>query len=335
MARESKKCDLLIVGGGPAGLSAAISGASEGLNVMVLDSGPELGGQASKSSLIENYAGFPNGISGGELTGLFLTQAVKFQTQIVCPQKVIGIRQDGDQRIVVTDDGEEISARAVLIAAGLSYNRLDAPGIAPLMGRGVLYGSPTTGPDMLGTCTVSIIGAANSAGQAAMHLSKNTNVSVKILARRPIETQMSQYLVDRVNACSTIEVLVGVEVIEAVGQSKLEQVILKNLGDDTTSHLPTDHLFIFIGAAPKTMWLNGSVALDPKKFIFTGRDVPTESWTLERPPLFFETSMPGVFACGDVRLGSTKRIAGAAGEGSAALSEIHEYLRLLATPTSK
>ena len=335
MAQQPKECDLLIVGGGPAGLSAAINGASEGLNVMLLDSGPEPGGQASKSSLIENYPGFPDGISGGELIGKFLSQANKFKTQIVCPQAAIGIQTDGDRRLVITDDEELISARAVLIAAGLSYRRLAAPGIGPLMGRGVLYGAPTTNPELLGACTVCIVGGANSAGQAAMHLSSNPNVQVKMLVRRPIKDQMSQYLVDRVEACESIEVIEGVEVREVVGKAKLETVVLNHIGKDETSEIAANHLFIFIGASPKTMWLNGSVALDERKFILTGNKIPTERWTLERPPLYFETSMPGVFAAGDVRLGSTKRITGAAGEGSAALQECHELFRLQAAAAAE
>lgn len=319
--------DLLIIGAGPAGLSAAINGASEGLKITLVDSGPELGGQAVRSSLIENYPGFPDGKSGQDLMNDFVRQARKFNTRIECPQTAIGLRQEGDRKVVVMDDEQEVVAKMVILSAGLSYRRLAAPGIGGLMGRGVLYGAPTYDPARLGDCNICIVGGANSAGQAAMHMSRNPKAHVKLLIRKKIEAQMSQYLIDRITNCSNIDVIEGVEVVEVKGDSSLECVTVKN-DQDERQDIPSNHLFIFIGAMPKTMWLNGSIAMDQKRFILTGSKIPQELWKSERPPLGFETSMPGVFACGDVRLGSTKRIASAVGEGSVALQMCHEFNRL-------
>lgn len=323
----TRECDLLIVGGGPAGLSAAINGASEGLNIILMDSGPGLGGQAAKSSLIENYPGFPEGISGSDLIGRYIEQAKKFRTIVECPQTAIGIRADGDSRIVTTDDEELIAAKMVIISAGLSYRRLAAPGIGHLMGRGVLYGAPTYDPRTMGACKICIVGGANSAGQAAMHLSRNPEASVRLLIRKDIRTQMSTYLVERILKTANIEVCEGVEVIGVDGKQSLETVTVKNIDDDSERQLDANHLFIFIGASPKTMWLNGSVEMDERKFIRTGAELKT--WGAERPAFGFETSMPGVFACGDVRAGSTKRIASAVGEGSVALQQCHNYAGLM------
>jgi len=316
------------VGGGPAGLSAAINGASEGLRIILMDSGPELGGQAAKSSLIENYPGFPEGASGSDLIGRFIEQAKKFNTLVECPQTAIGLRADGNRRIVTTDDEEIIAARMVILSAGLSYRRLAAPGIGHLMGRGVLYGAPTYDPRTMGSCKICIVGGANSAGQAAMHLSRNPTASIRLLIRKDLRAQMSTYLVDRIIETENIEVCEGVEVIGVDGKQSLETVTIKKMADGSEEQIDANHLFIFIGASPKTMWLNGSVAMDEKKFILTGPEL-LDSWKLtERLPLGFETSMPGVFACGDVRAGSTKRIASAVGEGSVALQYCHNYSRL-------
>jgi len=325
-----KDYDLLIIGGGPAGLGAAINAASEGLSTCLIDSGPELGGQARWSSLIENYGGFPDGISGTDLMGNFIKQAGKFSTELMCPQKATSIREDGDHRIVITDDDDELAARMVIITAGLSYKRLDAKNLGQFMGRGVQYGAPTSDPKSLGTCDICVVGGANSAGQAAMHLSSNPDANVRLLIRKGIEVQMSDYLVQRIRATPNIIVCEGVEVTEVSGKNSLEEVTLKSTQDGTIETIPAHHLFIFIGASPKTQWLNGTVVTDERKFILTGSRLPSGLWTLQRPPLGFETCLPGVFCAGDVRLGSTKRIASAVGEGSVAVQMCHDYARMQA-----
>lgn len=328
------ECDLLIVGGGPAGLSAAINGASEGLNVVLMDSGPELGGQARRSSLIENYAGFPEGISGQELLNKFVDQASKFHTEILCPQRAAALRADGDRRLVVSDDEQIYSARAVILSLGLSYRRLAAPGLGAMLGRGALYGTPSIDPLALGQCVISIVGGANSAGQAAMDLARNKQIRIRMLIRRRIEDQMSTYLLERIREMVNIEIVEGVEVVEVLGDQKLRAIKVKK--GESVETIDTDHMFIFIGAQPKTMWLNGSVALDARKYVVTGSaNLKSGIWTLERPPLSFETSMPGVFACGDVRLGSIKRVAAAVGEGAGALAACHEYFRLTGSGENK
>lgn len=326
----TQECDLIIIGGGPAGLAAAINGASEGLNVVLMDSGPQLGGQAARSSLIENYPGFPDGISGADLLGNFVRQAGKFRTDLLCPQTAASLRIDGHRRIVTTDDEQTYVAKMVILATGLSYRRLGTPGLSGLLGRGAQYGSPTIDPLSLGDCTICIIGGANSAGQAAMDLSRNTKAKIKILVRKNLAAQMSKYLLDRIEQCPTIEVLEGTEVTEVRGTERLEAITVKN-GDGTTTDMQTDHLLIFIGASPKTLWIKGTVRLDDRGFILTGRTLVTENlWdgSHGRQPLNFETSMPGVFACGDVRVSSIKRVGAAVGEGIATLANCHEYMRL-------
>ena len=333
----TREFDLLIVGGGAAGLSAAISSASEGLNVGLLDSAAQLGGQAGKSSAIENYPGFATPISGDELMARCIAQARRFNTNILCPQNVVGIVQDGKRQLVVTDDEQSYLAKAVVLSLGLDYRRLMAKGIGDFMGRGILYGAPTTDPSALGECIVSIVGGANSAGQAAMHLSKNPKAKVRLLVRKALDDQMSDYLIKYIRAAPNIEVLEGVEVVEAFGDSKLQEVALKKSSSEALERLQTHHLFIFIGAQPRTFWLNGHVAVDAKKFIVTGADLLKEGRDVKwqgvwkhpkRSPLRYETSLPGVFACGDVRLGSTKRVAAAFGEGSGVIQICHEFLAL-------
>lgn len=332
---ENEVHDLVIIGGGPAGLSAAINGASELARVILCDSGRknldapgtyhrELGGQAIGSAAIENYAGFPNGITGCELMGRFEVQAMRLGTDILCPHHVHELELiEGGLKRVKTREGAEIVTKAVLLANGLSYKKLVAPGINELLGRGVLYGAPTYPPDRLGECTVCVVGGANSAGQAVMHLSKNPGLKVKILVRgqRTIEDQMSKYLVDRIRTCPNVEVLQGVSVTEAIGSERLEAVRVVD-GERRENIIEANYLFIYIGAAPKTRWLNGAVMMNQRSFIATG----TSLGTLYGPKLPYETSIPGVFAAGDIRLDSVKRVAAAVGEGSAAVSNVHQYL---------
>jgi thioredoxin reductase (NADPH) len=278
--------------------------------------------------MIENYPGFPEGIPGEELLGKFVQQADKFNAEILCPQKATGIRADGEWRIIQTEDGEEYAAKMIILSLGLSYRHLTAEGLGSFMGRGVWYGVPAINPLALEECVVSIVGGANSAGQAAMDLARNPKVKVKLLVRRSLDAQMSQYLVDRINKAPNIEVMEGVEVSKVMGTSSLEAVGLK--GEAGEQELATQHLFIFIGANPKTNWLNGEVEADEKKFLLTGPNLVLKEgiWREERPPLYFETNIPGVFACGDVRLGSIKRVGAAVGEGIATLATCHEFWRL-------
>lgn len=322
----TRDCKLLIVGGGPAGLTTAIYAGSEGLPPILIDSGPRVGGQARQSSMIENYAGFPEGISGPDLLNRFCTQASKFATKVLCPAKARTLRVDGGRKIVTTDD-DEFAADAVLLSIGLSYMRLKAPGVLEFLGKGVEYGAPLVDPMSYGSCSIGIIGGANSAGQAAMHFSQNPSAKVHIIARSPIREKMSQYLIDRINECKNVRVIEGVEVSGVAGKNTLRNISLKHRNGEDSS-IDAEHMYIFIGAAPKVDWLNGAIGMDPKKFILTGPKLITGNlWSPSRQPYPFETSIPGVFSVGDVRLGSVKRVGAAAGEGSAAISLIHEYLK--------
>jgi len=327
----SRDCDLLVVGAGPAGLSATINAASEGLDVVLVDSGQTPGGQAVQSSEIANYPGFPNGITGQDLMSACLAQAAKFNADIRCPEKVVALRLNGSSQIAITEDGDEICAKAIVLSPGLSYKRLNAKNIGAFMGRGVQYGAPTSDPKALGECCISIVGGANSAGQAAVHMAKNDKAMVRILIRKKIEAGMSDYLIKKIRAMDNIKVLEGVEVLEVQGNNTLEKVIIKDV-DGKTEEITTHHLFVFIGASPKTLWLRDSlVTFDNRGFIITGHTLVNASmWQPDkvgRVPFPFEAA-PGVFAVGDVRANSIKRIASAVGEGSAVIPNVHQYLAL-------
>lgn len=331
MPKGTEEYDLIVVGGGPAGLAAAINGASEGLKVLLIDSGPSLGGQAAQSSLIENYPGFSKGTSGKDFIGECVNQARKFGTKIECPLTAIGIRKEDDRRVIMAEDGSKYVAKAVILSAGLSYRRLAAENLGAFVGHGAYYGVPAMQRDAFSDKTITIVGGANSAGQAAMDVSRNPKAVVKLLIRKGIEHQMSKYLIDRIRARSNIEVVEGVQVKSVDGDRELEEVVITNIESDEDSAMPADFMFIFIGAQPKTLWLRGDVEMDDHNFILTGGQlVEKKLWTpKERIPLTFETSMPGVFSCGDVRASSTKRIASAVGEGSVALQLCHTYLGIL------
>jgi thioredoxin reductase (NADPH) len=315
-------CDLLVVGGGPAGLSAAINGASEGLKVCVIDGAQTFGGQARESRAIENYPGFIDGITGDALTSTFVQQALKFNTELVGAVSAQMLHQDGNRLVVTTDDYSEFAARAVILSNGLSYRRHPAAGIGPLLGRGVYYGMPSFATMRKGS-TAIVVGGANSAGQAAVHLCR-VGVNVKLLIRKRIEDQMSQYLIDRLRAAPNAEVIEGADVLSVSGNGKgLEEIEYERGGE--RYNLEADCLFFFIGAIPRTLWLHGTIALDDRKFIVTGNDVTTHR------ALPFETSIPGVFAVGDVRKGSTKRVAAAIGEGAAGLQSAHGHFARIAS----
>lgn len=311
--------DLLIIGGGPAGLSAAINGASEGLTVRIMDNGAMLGGQARESSAIENYPGFPDGITGDDLMSRFVRQAHKFNAGFFCPCHAAALDvMEGGRHIVVKDDDYQLHvARAVLLSLGVNYRKLSAQNIGLFMGRGVYYGVPQEKKN--GKRTVAVIGGANAAGQAVVNLASNPKLHVRLFVRKTITTQMSAYLVERIKGLSNVTVEEHCEVEECHGDSCLRGITYLREGEPVYTNL--DAMYIFIGALPKTMWL--PVALDKNKFILTD----DEAWTGEsRAPLPFETSMPGVFAAGDVRSGSVKRVATAIGEGAAALQMVHKYL---------
>jgi thioredoxin reductase (NADPH) len=321
--------DLAIVGGGPTGLAAAVYGASEGLRTLVVEQVAP-GGQAGTSSRIENYLGFPAGLSGDDLSHRAWQQARKFGADIVVARQVTAIRSDPEQRSVVLDGDQQLRCRAVLLATGVSWRRLAAPGLDQLTGRGVFYGASR--PEAAGTSgkNIFLVGGGNSAGQAAAHFADYAN-SITILIRgESLEQTMSQYLIDHLAIQGNIVVEPFTEVIEGVGDGSLTEIVTRNrqTGDERRRH--ADALFVFIGADAETDWLPPEIARDERGYVMTGRDVPRGTadtcWPLEREPAYLETSVPGVFAAGDVRCGSVKRVAAGVGEGSMAVAFVHQYL---------
>ena len=321
--------DLAIIGGGPAGLAAAVYGASEGLSTVMIEREAP-GGQAGSSSRIENYLGFPVGLSGADLARRGVTQARRFGVEILNPQEVTGIRVTDPYRILHLADGSEISCHALLIATGVSYRRLDVPGMDKLTGAGVYYGAAMTEAIACQGESVYIVGGANSAGQAAMHFSKYAG-RVVMLVRSPLSKSMSQYLIDQIEATNNITVCTGCVVEEVKGETNLEAITIKNLNTGESETVNATSLFIFIGAMPQTDWLAGTIERDERGFILTGSDLiqdgkSPKGWNLERSPFLLETSVPGIFAAGDVRYNSVKRVASGVGEGSIAVQFIHRYL---------
>jgi thioredoxin reductase (NADPH) len=322
--------DLVVVGGGPSGLAAAVYGASEGLRTILVESDAP-GGQAGTSSQIENYLGFPGGISGADLARRAATQAKRFGAEILAAQDVVEIRRDDPYRTVRLSDGSELSCYAVLIATGMEVRQLEAPGVGALVGAGVYYGAALSEAATYRNRDVFIVGGANSAGQGAMFFSRYAR-KVTILVRGPkLSAGMSQYLVDRVQETANVEVLPNTIVCGVRGNGKLESITLADAVSGETRDVPADALFIFIGTAPRTTIVASLVERDSQGFILTGRDLMVDGqrpkgWTAPRDPFLFETNVPGIFAAGDARHGSGKRVASAVGEGSATVSMIHEYL---------
>ncbi|MEV7551593.1 FAD-dependent oxidoreductase [Amycolatopsis sp. NPDC089917] len=321
--------DLIVIGGGPAGLGAAVYGASEGLRTVIVER-KATGGQAGTSSRIENYLGFPDGVSGAQLTDRARRQALKFGAEVLTARDVVGLEARGSARVVLFGDGTEISAHSVVLASGVNYRALEAPGVAELAGRGVYYGSAATeAPECKGE-HVYIVGGANSAGQAAVFFSKHA-ADVTILVRgQSLEASMSHYLIEQIAAIGNIHVRTRTTVVEAHGDDHLERLTLCENGGATET-VPTGHLFIFIGAAPRTDWLGTEIQRDDHGFVRTGPDLVTEGspppgWTLDRDPHYLESSIPGVFVAGDVRAASVKRVASAVGEGAMAVTLVHRYL---------
>jgi thioredoxin reductase (NADPH) len=321
--------DLVIVGGGPAGLAAAVYGASEGLRTALIERDAP-GGQAGQSSKIENYLGFPSGLSGTDLAQRALRQSRRFEAEIVHLREAQSLAVDGTARIVHVSDGSELRSSAVLIACGASYRRLDVPGIDRLVGRGVFCGAAASEAQGCEDRHVLVIGGANAAGQAALHFSQHARQVTVLIRGDSLEKGMSRYLVDRINAASTIDVRTAVEVGSVEGDIRLEAVMLRDVRSGATETVSAHALFIFIGALPHTEWLQGSIARDASGFVLSGRELKADDvsprWPLQRDPLPLESSTPGVFVAGDVRRGSTKRVASAVGEGAMAVQLIHEYL---------
>jgi thioredoxin reductase (NADPH) len=325
--------DLIIVGGGPAGLGAAVYGASEGLRTVLVES-QATGGQAGQSSRIENYLGFPEGVSGAQLTDRARRQASRFGAELLTARQVTSLETHGPKRVIHLDDGSRVSAHAVLLATGVDYRRLGADGADGLVGRGVYYGSASTEAEACANEHVVIIGGANSAGQAAMFFARHA-AQVTLAVRGPdLERSMSSYLIQQVRGNDRITVRTCTEVIECVGSDHLECVVLRNTASGEEERISCGHVFIFIGAAPITDWLPDAVTRDSAGFVMTGPDLldsgkRPDGWSLDRDPYPLESSIPGVFVAGDVRAQSVKRVASAVGEGAMAVTLVHQYL---ATP---
>jgi thioredoxin reductase (NADPH) len=322
--------DLVVVGGGPAGLGAAVYGASEGLRTVLVER-EATGGQAGQSSRIENYLGFPDGVSGGQLADRARRQAVKFGAELLLARDVVSLEAHGPKRVLHLDDGRRIAAHAVVLATGVSYRSLGVDGVDDLTGRGVYYGSAMTEAAECADSDVYIVGGANSAGQAAVFFSRYAR-SVSLLVRgSSLEASMSAYLVEQIAGIEAISVRTCTTVVNAQGDGHLEALTLEDARTGERETVPASHLFVFIGGAPRTGWLDGAVVRDGRGFIPTGPALLHEGrrpagWPLERDPYLLETSLPGVFVAGDVRADSVKRVASAVGEGAMAVTLVHRYL---------
>jgi thioredoxin reductase (NADPH) len=321
--------DLVVLGAGPAGLAAAAYGASEGLRTLLLEA-RAIGGQAGTSSMIRNYLGFPRGISGGELAHRAWQQATLLGAEFVFTHQVTTLTTDGDRHALEFDDGGEVASRAVILATGVTYRRLGLPDLDRLVGAGVFYGAAGVVAPAIAGEDVYVVGGANSAGQAALHLARYA-ARVTMLVRGPsLAAGMSHYLVRQIAATPNVVVRLRTQVVGGRGAARLEGLVLADLQEHRQEQVPAAAVFIMIGAEPRTDWLASALRLDEHGFVLTGRDVPATGWPLTREPHPFETSRPGVFAAGDVRYGSVKRVAGAVGEGSVAVGSVHRYLAELA-----
>jgi thioredoxin reductase (NADPH) len=327
---ETTFYDFVIVGGGPAGLAAAVYGASEGLKTLLVErSAP--GGQAGMSSRIENYLGFPSGLTGADLARRAFTQAKRFGAEILSPQEAVGLRVDGPYRFIKLRDGNEISCHALLIASGLSWKRLDIPGIEPLQEAGVYYGASMAEAALCSGEDVYVIGGANSAGQAAVYFAQFARSVTMLVRGDSLERGMSQYLIDQIREIPNVRVETQAEVVEVHGDGHLESITIANHSAETIRTEPTSALFIFIGAMPCTAWLRGLLPMDERGYLLTGSLLPKDGerpkgWKEERDPFLFESIIPGVFAAGDTRHSSIKRVASAVGEGSITVQMVHQYL---------
>ena len=320
-----------MIGAGPAGLAAAVYGASEGLSTVVLE--PEaIGGQAGTSSHIRNYLGFPTGVSGGDLALRAYTQAWNFGTEYVYGHPATALRVEGAERVVTVAGGDEVRSRAVVIATGVSYRRLGIPSLDALTGAGVFYGAAASEAKAMKDREVFVVGGANSAGQAAVHLARYAAKVTMLIRGQSLADSMSEYLVKEITSTPNIAVRRGAVVTGGAGTGRLESLTVQDQASGVTETVPAAALFVLIGAEPRTQWLPDELRRDRWGFVVTGTDLmagghPPDSWPLQRPPMLLESSLPGVFAVGDVRCGSVKRVASAVGEGSVAIRLIHDYLR--------
>jgi thioredoxin reductase (NADPH) len=322
--------DLVVVGAGPAGLGAGVYAASEGLRVAILEN-IATGGQAGTSSKIENYLGFPSGISGTDLARRAVAQARKFGAEILATAEATGVRVEDPVKVVCLADGSELTCRALLIATGMTIRRIEVADAERLLGAGVYYGAAPGEAVTYRGEHVLVIGGANSAGQAAMMLSRFAGRVTMVVRGSSLEAGMSQYLVDKIRSTSSIEVLLETQVVGVEGETHLQAVTLRNRADGSERTLPAEGMFIFIGAVPHSGFVRDLLACDPKGFILTGPDLRVEgrlpeAWKLPRDPFPLETSVPGIFAAGDVRYGVVRRVASAVGQGAVAVSMIHQYL---------
>ena len=325
--------DLVVVGGGPAGLGAAVYGASEGLRTLLVEREAP-GGQAGQSSRIENYLGFPVGLSGGDLARRATVQARRFGVEMLATTEVTGLKARGSARVLQLADGGEIGAHSIVLATGVAYRRLDAPGLDELNGRGVFYGAAATEAVNCQGANVFLVGGANSAGQAAVYFSRYAG-SVTLLVRGDsLARSMSQYLIDQIERLPNVSVRTCTEVVAGTGVDHLETLRLRDVSSGAIAEVQASWLFIFIGAAPPTGWLDGAVRRDARGFVLSGPDLLADGqrpagWDLDRDPYYLETSLSGVFVAGDVRHESVKRVASAVGEGAMAVTLVHRYLERL------
>jgi thioredoxin reductase (NADPH) len=322
--------DLIVIGGGPAGLGSAVYGASEGLRTLLVEK-YATGGQAGQSSRIENYLGFPDGLSGAQLTDRARRQAVKFGAELLTTGEVTGLEVNGAARTVRLADGSAIDAKSVILATGVSYRTLDSPGCAQMQGCGIYYGAALAEAVECKDEDVYVVGGANSAGQAAVNLAKYARSVTMLVRASSLEQSMSYYLIQQIGGIERIAVRTCTEVAEALGNGHLEQLTLRDTSTGRTDTVDAQRLFIFIGAAPRTGWLDQVVVRDTRGFVVTGPDLSAGNlaeWPLDRPPYHLETSVPGVFAVGDVRSESAKRVASAVGEGAMAVMLVHRYLEV-------
>ncbi len=329
---EQPLYDVCIVGGGPAGLAAAVYAASEGLSTVVVEREAP-GGQAGQSAAIENYLGFPRGLSGSDLTHRAVAQVSRFGAEMVLARDVVGLETRGPVHAVLFAGGGEVEARSVVVATGVSYRRLEAAGLEEMTGRGVYYGANAGDASQCEGDDVYLVGAANSAGQAALNLARFAKRVVLVVRAASLEATMSAYLVSRILAAPNIDVRLRCEVVACGGDGHLETLTLADRDSGAREEVSSSWLFVFVGASPRTDWLGGSVVRDDKGFVVTGQDLQgpahSGSWPLPRAPFALETSNPGVFAAGDVRLDSMKRVASAVGEGAMSVYLVHRYLALI------
>jgi thioredoxin reductase (NADPH) len=324
---DELSCDVAVVGGGPAGLTSAVYAGSEGLRVLVIERNV-IGGQAGASSLIRNYLGFPRGISGGELTQRAYQQAWLFGAKFVFAREVTHLRESGAKKTLMLSDGREITATTAIVATGAKYRRLEVADVERFVGKSVFY--TTFGATrLIGDFSAAVIGGGNSAGQAAIHLAASARRVTLVVRGDSLERGMSDYLVRQIQHAPNIEVRLEAEVVGAEGKDLMERLAIRDITSNTVETIPVKLLFVLIGAMPHTDWLANTVQCDSKGFVATGYDVDLGIWPVARKPMTFETSLPGIFAVGDVRLGSMKRVASAVGEGAGAVQSVHRYLEEL------